>query len=236
MDSSGNIKVNTELDTDSDDSVNLVELTLRAFDPTEVVDTTLPEDEQGPHLIDVLLVNANIIDTNVAPEFDAPSRLLTHATVSEGAAVGTIVHTYRATDEDGDTVRYRLRDEDDAPFFSVEETMNSADEEIGVLKTAAGLDYETAQSHTVEIQAYDTDGDTDEIVIEIEITNVNDETPAFLHNPLSAVSVVENKPRGMQLGNSYEASDPDGFTITYTLTGDDEKSFHISATGRTDDT
>ena len=86
-------------------------------------------------------------------------------------------------------------------------------------------------SHTVEIQAYDTDGDTDEIVVEIEITNENDETPAFLHNPLSAVSVVENTPRGMQLGNSYEASDPDGFDITYSLTGADAKSFQISDSG-----
>ena len=180
VDSSGAVKVNAELDTDADDSVNLVELTLRAYDPTEVVDTTLPEDEQGPHLIDDLRVDVNIIDTNVAPVFDDPSRAQTHASVSEGADVGTVVYTYRATDEDGDTVRYRLRDQDDAPFFTVEETLNSDNEEIGILRTAAGLDYETQTQHTVEIQAYDTDGDTDEIVITVDVSNVNDEAPGPL--------------------------------------------------------
>ena len=93
------------------------------------------------------------------------------------------------------------------------------------------LDYEVNTSHTVEIQAYDTDGDTDEIVVEIEVINENDETPTFLHNPLSAISVVENTARGTKLGNSYEANDPDGFAITYSLTGDDAKSFQISDSG-----
>ena len=113
-------------------------------------------------LIDTLMIEVNIIDTNVAPEFDAPSRLLTHAIVSEGAVVGTEVHRYRATDEDGDAVRYRLRDEDDAPFFTVDEIMvenatTGEMEPIGVLKTNDGSrQYETSTSHTVEIQAYDT--------------------------------------------------------------------------------
>ena len=230
VDSDGNIRVNTTLDTDSDDSVNLVELTLRAFDPTEVVDTTLPEDEQGPHLIDVLLVNINIIDTNVAPVFDDPSRLQTHASVSEGAAVGTPVYTYLAEDEDGDTVRYRLRDQDDAPFFTVEETLNAANEEIGVLKTAAGLDYETQTSHTVEIQAYDTDGDTDEIVITVDVTNANDNSPVFGTIPPDPIRVAENSPRGTSLG-SFAATDADGDTVIYSLSGTNAKSFHIDGYG-----
>ena len=227
VDANGTISVTSMLDTDADDAVRSILLVLRAVDAGEQGDP--PDLTSG--LKDLLKLNVTVIDTNVAPEFDAPSRLLTHAIVSEGEPVGTVVHTYRATDEDGDTVRYRLRDEDDAPFFSVEETLNAANEEIGILKTAAGLDYEVSTSHTVEIQAYDTDGDTDEIVIEIEITNENDETPTFLHNPLAAISVVENTARGMTLGNSYEASDPDGFDITYSLTGADAKSFQISDSG-----
>ena len=227
VDAYGTIKVSSLLDTDADDAVRSIDLVLRTVDAGEQGDPPA----LGSPLHDALHLKVVIIDTNVAPVFDTPSRAQTHAIVSEGSAVGTVVHTYRATDEDGDLVRYRLRDEDDAPFFSVEETLNSANEEIGVLKTAAGLDYETNTSHTVEIQAYDTDGDTDEIVVEIEITNENDETPTFLHNPLGSLSVVENTPRGMTLGNSYEASDPDGFDITYSLTGDDAKSFQISDSG-----
>ena len=93
------------------------------------------------------------------------------------------------------------------------------------------LDYEKAVSHTVEIQAYDTDGDTDEIVIEIEVTNENDEKPTFIYNPLATITVVENTARGTQLGNSYEANDPDGFVVSYDLSGDHKKSFEISDSG-----
>ena len=102
---------------------------------------------------------------------------------------------------------------------------------MACLKTAAGLDYETNISHTVEIQAYDTDGDTDEIVVEVSVTNENDETPTFIHNPLAAITVGENTARGAVLGNSYEANDPDGFAITYSLSGNNAKSFMISDSG-----
>ena len=231
----GAVKVATELDTDADDSEPSISLQLRTYDTTEVIPGPIDEDDDRPAelrrvLKDALPIRIEIIDTNVAPEFDAASRLLTHATVSEGAAVGTVVHTYRAEDEDGDTVRYRLRDEDDAPFFTVEETLNTANEEIGVLKTAAGLDYETQTSHTVEIQAYDTDGDTDEIVITVDVTNANDNSPAFGTIPPDPIRVAENSPRGTSLG-SFAATDADGDTVIYSLSGTNAKSFHIDGYG-----
>ena len=220
----GTISVTSMLDTDADDAVRSIPLVLRAVDAGEQGD---PPDLTS-YLKDVLMLSVTVIDTNVAPVFDDPSRQQTHASVSEGAAVGTLVYTYRATDEDGDTVRYRLRDQDDAPFFSVEETTNAAGEEIGILRTAAGLDYETSTSHTVEIQAYDTDGDTDEIVVEIEITNENDERPVFDSTPNKRINVAENTPRGTVLAN-YSATDADGDTVTYSLDGANKKSFMIDA-------
>ena len=152
-----------------DESVNEFNLVLRASDPNVA---TLNED---------LNIQINIIDTNVASlSSTKPSRLLTHATVSEGAALWARWSTpTRATDEDGDPIEYRLRDQDDAPFFTVEETTNAAGEAIGILRTNAGLDYETQTQHTVEIQAADTDDDTDEIVITIDVTNANDNSPVF---------------------------------------------------------
>ena len=220
--SNGTISVSGELDTDADDAVDTVDLTLRAVDAGE-------QDDMDPmsSLADTLMLRVIIIDTNVAPEFDAPSRAMTHATISEGVDVGTEVFPgkpYHAIDDDGDEVKYRLRDQDDAPFFSI-----GADS--GVLTTNAGLDYEKQTSHTVEIQAYDTDGDTDEIVLTVDVTNENDEMPMWMHNPLSSVSVPENTARGMKLGNSYEAVDPDGFPISYKLTGKNKDSFSISDSG-----
>ena len=224
VDANGTISVTSMLDTDADDAVRSILLVLRAVDAGEQGD---PPDLTSD-LKDLVELNVTVIDTNVAPVFDDPSRAQTHAIVSESAAVGTVVYTYRATDEDGDTVRYRLRDQDDAPFFSVEETTNAYGEAIGVLKTNAGLDYETNTSHTVEIQAYDTDGDTDEIVIEIEITNENDERPVFDSTPNKRINVAENTPRGTVLAN-YSATDADGDTVTYSLDGANKKSFMIDA-------
>ena len=108
VDSAGRILVNKELDTDQVGSIASVDLVLRAFDPSEVPGVDEDGEAEEALLIGTLKIKVDVIDTNVAPEFDEPSRLLTHATVSEGAAVGFTVHTYRATDEDGDVVRVPL--------------------------------------------------------------------------------------------------------------------------------
>ena len=102
MGANGTISVTSMLDTDADDAVRSIHLVLRAVDAGEQGD---PPDLTS-YLKDVLMLSVTVIDTNVAPVFDDPSRAQTHASVSEGAAVGTLVYTYRATDEDGDTVRY----------------------------------------------------------------------------------------------------------------------------------
>ena len=245
VDSDGIIRVAQELDTDADDAIPGITLILRAVDADQAAEEAADtREEDAPDLKDTLTLRVEIIDTNVAPEFIAESRTQTHKLVSEIAIENYEIFEYIAEDEDGDAVRYRLRDQDDSAFFVVEERMVAHPDTTkgmvpgGVLKVGppavAGentLDYEVSTSHTVEIQAYDTDGDTDEIVVEIEVNNENDETPTFLHNPLSAISVVENTTRGTKLGNSYEANDPDGFAITYSLSGNNAKSFMISDSG-----
>ena len=232
VDAAGNVRVNVvELDTDDDEAENLFDLTLRASDPNVA------------ELYDDLVIQINIIDTNVAPQFDGASILRTHGRVSEGLAVGTTVSIvdaingnvtgearYRAIDEDGDPVNYRLRDQDDAPFFSILQEMNSDGEPIAVLQTGADLDFETQIQHTVEIQAYDTDGDTDEIVITIDVLNANDNSPTFNATPLMTLSVNENTGRGHLLAN-YAATDLDGDDVMYSLEGADADSFMISTTG-----
>ena len=234
VDADGAVKVATELDTDADDSEPSISLQLRTYDTTEVIPEPIDEDDDRPAelrrvLKDALPIRIEIIDTNVAPEFDEPSRAQTHATVSEGAAVGTLC-TPTARGRGWRHRKVPLRDQDDAPFFTVEEIIETANEEIGVLKTAAGLDYETQTSHTVEIQAYDTDGDTDEIVITVDVTNANDNSPVFGTIPADPIRVAENSPRGTSLG-SFAATDADGDTVTYSLSGTNAKSFHIDGYG-----
>ena len=216
VDSSGTIKVNRTLNTDGDDADEDITLTLRAFNPSEDVAAG-----ESATLIDVLEIRIDILDTNVAPEFTEPSRAHTHQEVSEAVDVGHVLFTYEATDEDEDVVKYRLRDEDDTGIFAIGEL-------TGVLTLVAKLDYEAAQSHTVEIQAYDDDGDTDEVVLTIDVLNVNDEPPVFDSAPDTRINVAENAPRGTVLSN-YSATDADGDTVTYSLDGANKKSFMIDA-------
>ena len=84
-------------------------------------------------------------------------------------------HNYRATDADNDPVTYDLRSEEDKVFFKLESIDNADGEPIAVLKLKQQLVYETAARHTIEILARDTDGDTDQVRLEVEVINTNDE-------------------------------------------------------------
>ena len=214
----GTIEVNSMLDTDADDAVRSINLVLRTVDADEQGDPPA----LGSPLHDTLHLNVTVIDTNVAPVFDDPSRAQTHAILAEDFAVGgTILNPYFAEDEDGDLVKYRLRDEDDTTLFAIGEL-------DGVLTLNGAVDYETAVSHTVEIQAFDTDGDTDEVVLTVEVTNVNDNQPVISGG--SSYQVVENTVRDHVLG-TYKATDADGDPVSFGINGADAKSFRVVETG-----
>ena len=76
VDADGAVRVATTLDTDADDSQSSISLKLRAYDTTEVIPDPIDEDDETPEelrrvLKDVLPIRIEIIDTNVAPEFDS---------------------------------------------------------------------------------------------------------------------------------------------------------------------
>ena len=132
--------------------------------------------------------------------------------------VGTqILEAYYADDEDGDVVKYRLRDEDDTGTFEIGEL-------TGVLTLKGALDYETQTSHTVEVQAYDTDGDTDEIVLTVDVDNVNDNAPEISGD--TTYPLTENTARDTLLG-VYTATDDDGDAVSFAVGGNDAKSFRV---------
>ena len=210
----GTIEVNDELDTDADDAVPSIKLILRAVDGPEQGD---PPDLTSD-LKDVLMLSVTVIDTNVAPEFDDDSRAQTHTRLPEDTMVETqILEAYYADDEDGDVVKYRLRDEDDTGTFEIGEL-------TGVLTLKGALDYEMQTSHTVEVQAYDTDGDTDEIVLTVDVDNVNDNAPEISGD--TTYPLTENTARDTLLG-VYTATDADGDAVSFAVGGNDAKSFRV---------
>jgi Ca2+-binding RTX toxin-like protein len=163
------------------------------------------------------LVSA-IADTNAAAD-----------TVSENAAKGTVVGiTAFANDGDrSDTVRYSLTDNAGGRF-----AINSKTGVVTVNKPVL-LDYETAQSHTITVQAKSSDGSTSTQSFTIAL---GDDTVEFSVTPVSdtdaaANAVSESAANGAVVGITAFASDADGSdSVTYSLADDAGGRFAIDAT------
>ena len=114
---------------------------------------------------DILKVVVTVTDVveNVAPKFSADTA---DRSVEENTAAGeNISDPVAATDADeGDTLNYALGGAD-ADSFSI-------DALTGQLMTTAELDYETKSSYTVEVTVADAAGESDTIMVTINITDM----------------------------------------------------------------
>jgi hypothetical protein len=161
-------------------------------------------DQAGEHPVEVLVEDGkggrdtqswtiNVTDTNRAPE-------ITSAAPTSGSEADPYTYDVEATDPDGDTLTYRL-------------TTSPAGMTIG---SAAGLiawtpDYGQAGDHAVEVLVEDGKGgrDTQSWTITVGETN-------------RAPEITSAAPTSGSEGDPYtyhlEASDPDGDTLSYSLT------------------
>ncbi len=150
----------------------------------------------------------------------------TSRSVAENTASDTNIGSpVVATDADGDVVTYNLGGTDVSLF--------SIDGSTGQLLTSATLDYETKTSYTVTITAADGNGRITSITVTINITNANDNAPVFNEGSSTTLSIAENTASGKNIGSAVSATDVDGDTLTYSLSGTDADSFSIdSETGQ----
>ena len=159
-----------------------------------------------------LNVAITIGNSNEAPYFVNPTLEID---VDEDVAVGDAIETYVAADPDDIVLEFTLKNQDDTEHFSLGLL-------TGELTIAKGLDYETQQVHLVEINVTDTSEASAEIQLTVNVTDVNDNRPAW-NGPLQPrQSTPENTARGVVLGN-YGATDADrdgADTVTYSLGGD----------------
>jgi Ca2+-binding RTX toxin-like protein len=142
--------------------------------------------------------------------------------ISESVANGTAVGlTGLATDADAtDTVTYSLTDNAGGRF--------TIDTNTGIVTVAdtSLLDYETATSHTVTVQATSTDGSTSTETFTINLTD--DRPVSDLDG--SANTIAEDVPNGTVVGITAIASDPDpADSVTYALTDNAGGRFAIDA-------
>ena len=159
---------------------------------------------------------------NTPPTF--PEGATATRSVAENSASDTAIGApVAATDPDpADTLTYSLRGADASSF--------AIDEGAGQLRTKAALDYESKSSYAVIVRA-DDGFEVVSIAVAINVTNVN-EAPEFPEGaPFLAVD--ENTAAGVAFGDAVTATDPDGDTLKYSLSGADASSFVIDEdTGR----
>ena len=170
--------------------------------------------------VTINVTNANEMPANTSPIFtDGTS---TTRTIAENAAFGTNIGTpVDATDVDsGTTLTYRLGGTD-ASSFSIVRTS-------GQLQTRAALDYETKSAYSVRVSVSDGNDGSDSIPVTINVRDVN-EKPYFAPGGIT-LTVAENTASGTNIGNPFQAIDPDsGDTLTYSLERDDKDAFRIDA-------
>lgn len=141
-----------------------------------------------------------------------------NASVNENVNSG-IVFTVSATDEDGDTVTFSL--------YGVGSELFSIHANTGVISLVDALDYETVSSYTLTVRGSDSNGGVAITSLYVDVVNQNDD-PVFLGTPYST-SVGEDVSTGSTV-LVLTASDQDGDSLTFTLTGSSD--FNIgSATG-----
>ena len=114
----------------------------------------------------------------------------------------------------------------------------------GQIKVKSDLDYETKNSYSVTVTltaaiaqtnsfSLDPNAPGDYVIpVTINVTDVNDK-PTFDDGDTTTRSIRENSAAGTVIGKPVPATDQDGDTLTYSLTGTDASKFTIdSSTGQ----
>lgn len=146
---------------------------------------------------------------------DAPTTpILTNATPNplENVKVNTVVGTLSATDPENRPLTYTITNDADKKFRLVTEGGETK------LVIGGALDFETKTTHSVTIKVSDGEKESTE-TFTINVADI-DEAPSA--PTLSGTSIAENSALNTVVG-TLSSSDPEGKTLTYTLTDDSGK-------------
>ena len=193
-------------------------------------------------------VTVKVLNANEAPNFVSPAGDDAETTIdedmsySDGAimfGVNRDIGVFRATDEDENDLTFELREGLSRDQFEIANVTRNAPGDFQAelrVKQGVELDYEDENYDPdtglrVHVEVQDGLGLADTLLLVVKLNNVNDNAPKFNVDPPAAhQQVAENTARGSTLG-SYAASDADGDTVTYSLSGADAKSFSIDGYG-----
>ena len=178
------------------------------------VTVTADDGNGGTDSIDVTI---NVIDVNERPTVDTP---IADQTMNAGDST-TVSLPGRFSDPDGDTLTYSASTS--PPGIATASVNNSAS-----TLTLAAL---SAGSATITVTAADrSPGHSDRLTASQAFTVTVEETnvpPTFDEVEPATRSVAENTPSGADVGSRVSATDDDGDTLTYSLSGTDAGSFVV---------
>ena len=156
-------------------------------------------------------ITVNITDVNEMPVFSPKG-----FTINEN--LSSLDVSSSVSDEDGDTITYSLGSGDGGLF-------NISSAGVLTLKTGQDFDYESRSEYSFQIGI--SDGTNSQFpLISIEVNNLNDNSPVFTSS--STLAAAENQTSI----DTVTATDADGDTIAYSVSGTDSGSVSInSSTG-----
>ncbi|MFO1068839.1 MAG: hypothetical protein U1E14_09970 [Geminicoccaceae bacterium] len=176
---------------------------------------------------DYTIAVTDVPDPNRAPGAVSDASAVANS-VAEKSGAGTVVGiTARSIDPDGDSVTYSLTD-DAGGRFAINATTG-----VVTVKNGALLDYGQATSHGITVRASDPDGlfvERDFTVAVTDVPDPNRAPGAIADANAGGNSVAEQAANGTAVGITARSTDPDGDSLTYSLSDDAGGRFAINAT------
>ena len=180
------------------------------------------QGNSGTAVDDSIAITIDVSDLNEHPQFELNA--VTLVVLENTAPGGNVGAKVVANDPDGDTLTYALEGTDASSF-----TIDGG----GQIKVGAGttLDREAKSSYDVDVSVWDSKDDSgnpdtmtdDTISVTINVTDQNE--PPDITAGSATVNYAENDTGTVE---TYTATDPEGATIAWSLSGTDAGDFLIS--------
>ncbi len=177
---------------------------------------TPDQDNVGMDTIAVILNEGSVKTTSeifieVQNINDAPIGQQSVVSLPEDARSGTLVHVLEASDQDGDTLTFKLLATSTGDNFEVDSS--------GIVNVKeSGFDYETTPQYVLNISVADQNMGSHQFDLIVNITDVN-EPPLFMTQSVGGIEIAENDPTGFTINTV--ASDDDGDPVSYQIVTSD---------------
>uniref|UniRef100_UPI0037E8C9A5 uncharacterized protein n=1 Tax=Semicossyphus pulcher TaxID=241346 RepID=UPI0037E8C9A5 len=158
-------------------------------------------DGGEPQLSGTMQILITVLDVNDNPPVCSKPEY--KASVTENAAVGTVITTVRATDKDkgnNGKVTYTISKSGAAALFTI-------DPNSGLLTLTGNVDYEKRRLYEIDVQVSDQGGLSDACKVIVDVTDTNDNPPSI--NIMSKSNTVTENTKPGTVVTMLNIQDPD---------------------------